>query len=286
MELKRLLNHSEEVTDRRLRDACDPHDVRVFAKVRLADILPIDGSGIPTREYAFALKAHVDFLVVAADLAPLFAVEFDGPQHRDATQVARDETKNDLCRHFGLPLLRVDDRFLDRRYMNMDLLGWLVGVVLTRRRDRELVQAGELSPEDAAAADPIFCAPFVISYEARQRLSALSETGMCDRYPPFFIGVDEQDNAYAIAGLHFASGQWLYITAEMPYQRFFLLAENLLEEIIYIKLADAAEAVIAGKRQLAPPAEFAHRVGTYLEKYQTRHAFLINPRAREIGRLG
>jgi hypothetical protein len=82
----------------------------------------------------------------------------------------------------------------------MDLLTWLVEVVLTRSDDGALGRAGQLSPEDVASADPIFCAPFVISNEARKRLSALSDSGVCDHYPPFFIGVDDEENAFATAG--------------------------------------------------------------------------------------
>jgi very-short-patch-repair endonuclease len=107
--LKRLLNQSEDATDQRLRAASRRHDASVFPKVRLADILPIEGSGITNREYSYALNAHVDFVVADADHDPLFAVEFDGPTHRSEKQMVRDEIKNRLCRRLGLPLIRIDE---------------------------------------------------------------------------------------------------------------------------------------------------------------------------------
>jgi hypothetical protein len=285
--LKRLLNKSEEVTDERLRNACGSFSVRIYVKARLADVIPIERSGISHAAYSFALRSHLDFLVVNELFEPLFAVEFDGPRHRINEQVARrDALKNELCREFGLPLLRVDDRFLDARYMDMDLLGWLVRVVLTRRADQELVRAGELSPEDAAASDPIFCAPFVISFKARERLSAMHDAGVCDHYPPFVIGVDEHDNAHAIAGLRLANDEWAFAVAEMPYQGFFGLAEDLLEEIIYIKLADAVEAITSRRTVANSPQKFLARVGEFLQRYRARHSFLINPRTGEIGLIG
>lgn len=80
--VKRLLNRSEAVTNERLRSVCVEHAVSVHAKVRVADILPIEGSGIDDRAYSFALKSHFDFVVVDDTFLPLFAVEFDGPLHQ------------------------------------------------------------------------------------------------------------------------------------------------------------------------------------------------------------
>jgi hypothetical protein len=245
--LKRLLNHSEEVTNERLRSVCTPHSVSVYAKVRLADVLPIDGSGIDDRAYTFALKSHFDFTVVDNDYTPLFAVEFDGPQHEFEAQLSRDDLKDSLCRRFGLPLLRIDDRFLEPRYMDMDLLSWLVGVVLTRRANYEMVRAGELAPEDAASSDPIFCAPFVISCAARKQIDDWNDQDLIDRYPPFIIGVDDHENAYALGAVRLKCGSYAVATAEMPYQGFFQLAEDLLEEILYIKLAAVTATVLEGR---------------------------------------
>ena len=105
--LKRLLNRSEEMTDARLRAVCEPHGVRVFAKVRLADIFPIEDSGITPRAYSFALRSHIDFLVVDEDYDPIFGAEFDGPRHGETIQVQRDVLKrtcaaSSSCRYFAL----------------------------------------------------------------------------------------------------------------------------------------------------------------------------------------
>jgi hypothetical protein len=72
----------------------------------------------------------------------------------------------------------------------------------------------------------------------------------------------------------------------MPYQGYFLLAEDLLEEILYIKLAGAAEAVVAGTRKLTTPDEFLRQVRHYMKTYACRHAFLIDPSSGEICRMG
>lgn len=61
--LKPLLNLPESETDSRLREVCDDFDARVFAKVRVADVLQIERSGIDDVLYRYALQAHFDFII-------------------------------------------------------------------------------------------------------------------------------------------------------------------------------------------------------------------------------
>ena len=60
--LKRMLNSPERITYARLREVCELHVAEVYAKVRLADVLPIEGSGLPKAFYEFALQSHYDLL--------------------------------------------------------------------------------------------------------------------------------------------------------------------------------------------------------------------------------
>ncbi len=76
--LKRMLNSSERITYARLREVCEIHVAEVYAKVRLADVLPIEGSGLHEAFYEFALQSHYDCVVTGRDQVPLFAMEFDG----------------------------------------------------------------------------------------------------------------------------------------------------------------------------------------------------------------
>jgi len=241
MTLKRPVNHYEEQTNERLRNVCEPHGVRVYVKVRLADVVPIERSGISDFEYSYAMRAHLDFLVVDPNFDPLFAVEFDGPVHQTPEQQTRDDLKNLLCKRFSLPLLRIDSRSLEPRYYDMDLLSWLVGVVLSRRQSSQMFEVGQLTA-DEAAVDPTVCALYVISYPARKRLIHLSEQGLvASRYPPFVAGSDSNGNAYGIGGVWLPSNELAVAAANLPYQGFPKLAEDLLEELLYIKLVHAAE---------------------------------------------
>ncbi|HWM91653.1 MAG TPA: DUF2726 domain-containing protein [Thermoanaerobaculia bacterium] len=123
--LKRLLNAAETATHERLRQACTDFGAAVHVKVRVADVLPIEGSGLSSRDFNFALRSHFDFVVVDADQFPQFAVEFDGLQHGREPQAGRDRQKNSLCKRFDLPLLRINARYLDKAYRGIDLLTWL-----------------------------------------------------------------------------------------------------------------------------------------------------------------
>jgi len=116
--LKQLLNLPEAETDRRLREICEDFDARVFAKIRVADVLPIEQSGIDDELYRYALQAHFDFVVSDGRSNPLFVVEFDGAGHAEPDAQRRDKMKNDLCERFEVPLLRVNRRYLNPDFSN------------------------------------------------------------------------------------------------------------------------------------------------------------------------
>lgn len=116
---------SEKRTYDVLLTVVSAHGANVFGKVRVADVLKIDNSGIPNDLYKYALQSHFDFVVTDSGYAPQFAVEFDGPYHVTPVQRKRDQSKNDLCTHFELPLLRVNDDYLDKSFAQTDMLSWL-----------------------------------------------------------------------------------------------------------------------------------------------------------------
>ena len=76
---------------------------QAFAKVRIADVVTIENSGIPDDLYRYALSAHFDVLVCKKDGTPYLAIEFDGGGHG----TKNDEKKEKLCDLFGIPMVRV-----------------------------------------------------------------------------------------------------------------------------------------------------------------------------------
>ncbi len=145
--LKKILNLHEKATDRRIRPLCEEFGASVYPKVRVADVLPIEGSGISDQDYQFCLQSHFDFVVADGEELPLFAVEFDGPRHqRDSTQQARDMRKNWLCNRFHLPLLRVShDHVVERE--GRAFLEYMVELHFLEKVVQAAVERGDHPPD-------------------------------------------------------------------------------------------------------------------------------------------
>ncbi len=103
MPLKRIFNTGESATFRIAQQVAQALEVEVHAKLRVADAIHIERSGISNEEYSYALKAHFDVLVVRDNL-PVLAIEFDGAGH----DRKKDHLKNRLCDRFELPLVRIE----------------------------------------------------------------------------------------------------------------------------------------------------------------------------------
>ena len=82
---------------------------RAFAKVRIADVITIENSGISDDLYRYALSAHFDVLVCKDNHLPYLAIEFDGGGH----STRNDEKKETLCDLFGVPMVRVGPQHID-----------------------------------------------------------------------------------------------------------------------------------------------------------------------------
>src|SRR5262245_36279580 len=102
MSLKKIFTVGEDATYKIAQQISEDRNVRALAKIRIADAINIDRSGISNEAFSYALKAHFDVLIIRKNLAVL-AIEFDGPGH----DKKHDDLKNSLCDRFRLPLVRV-----------------------------------------------------------------------------------------------------------------------------------------------------------------------------------
>jgi len=124
--IKSLLNSYERITNDILEGAVKKWNANVTIKVRVADVLEINNSGISNERYSYALAAHFDFVITNSDYLPLFAVEFDGNYHyTDQDTLRKDIIKDGLVNEFGLPLLRIGANFL-QSLGKFNLLSWLI----------------------------------------------------------------------------------------------------------------------------------------------------------------
>ena len=152
--MKRLLNRAEQDALKELNSAASPYGLRVNAKVRVADVCPINGSRLLADLYRYALMAHFDFLITNEDHVPQFAVEFDGPGHDTSEVRLLDAKKDAICRHFGFPLLRVKISYLPKKYNNLSLLQWIIDVYYLEQAFNDAQENGQISYDEAF--DPFF----------------------------------------------------------------------------------------------------------------------------------
>jgi hypothetical protein len=125
MALKNILvNPYEEKTFRLLLKQAEVEEVFVCPKVSLKDVFPFENAKLSKELVDFCWKAHFDFVVMSRESEPLFAVEFDGPSHDEPTQATRDRKKDELCRIFALPILRINASYLTHSYRGTELLSW------------------------------------------------------------------------------------------------------------------------------------------------------------------
>jgi len=291
--LKKVLNLHEEVVNERLKSACEEHGAQVYAKVRVADVLPIENSGISNEEYSFALKSHFDFLVTDGEHNPLFAVEFDGPSHESGTQVDRDAVKNRLAERFDLPLLRVRSSHLLRRYDGWDLLTWIVDVwFLQQEADR--MYAEDQLPYDFDF-DPAFIIsspvhkrrfPYWLGLDAQLKIQELHKGGrVIDMAPSTYQGVDKDENLRAFAFIRLDQATGVRVSAAMRSQRFRLDLSEPMRGVLFNDLLHELEQALRDSSRRVP----LQQIDAEIKQFASRYKMLswcgyAPPGARDIAR--
>ena len=91
----------EELVFREMTKIADGNALHAFAKIRVSDVLE-KGRYLTPSEFSMFSSAHFDFLLTDQSHRPVLAVEYDGPTHSAAKQIARDEIKNAFCLDAGL----------------------------------------------------------------------------------------------------------------------------------------------------------------------------------------
>lgn len=209
-----LVNGDELHTDQALREAVADAGFRLDAKVRVADVLRIERSGLSSQAYGFALRSHFDWVISDADTTmPEFAVEFDGPSHLAQESRARDALKDEICRQLGLPLLRIDHVVL-RPFRRRTVLAVLVAAWALYRGFVEAQEAGHIPWDEIfdahASLEPRFEngklvieEPYNLARPAANALYRMSRTGAIIgwRHALRHNTPDRSDDAYAWAYL-------------------------------------------------------------------------------------
>ena len=282
-----ILNLHEAVTNKRLAALTERYGAHTFVKLRLKDVLPLDGSGVNSDLYAFSLRSHFDFVVTGEDHRALFAVEFDGQSHRSATQQARDARKDALCKHFSFPLLRINSNYLREVKRGMDLLAWCVHVWFIQQQLNEAQERGDLPQDEAFVATDILYDgalggdwPLFLLRQARVELRELARRHKrLDAMPSCFSCWDEQENLRVMAWLRVGDGLGLYTTSGMRRQCFPAPLSEGIEDIAVLALVDMVKQYLGGRRAALPMAQVDRAIRRYQVGTQLGHASLYTPAA-------
>jgi hypothetical protein len=227
MKVNRLLNFSEEKTFEELNSVVSEYNLRVDCKTRVADVFPIEKSGISNDLYSYALKAHFDFVITDKDHMPQFAVEFDGPTHDATDTQALDAKKNQICQHFEFPLLRLSMDYLSPKYNEMSLLQWIIHVHCLEKLWDEAQSRGEVPYDEPF--DPIFLMnvgedkrrfPFWISLKAKRSLEKLRKQGTICLEAWGLIGTDPEGTRRGIEFIKIDDTHGILVKVSMRQQLF------------------------------------------------------------------
>jgi len=162
-----ILHKRESDVDSILHKHLSNEGYRVLPKVGVRDVIAKDASDyLSQREFNYYTRAHFDFLVTKENM-PVFAVEFDGAHHfANERTIENDSIKNMLCKHAGLPLLRITTKEVEEYdkltlldYMLMRYVAWGKEYPNIIKEIREIAETipSNIDPEDYAIdIDPSF----------------------------------------------------------------------------------------------------------------------------------
>jgi hypothetical protein len=275
--VKKIFNLHEEVTNRRLKEVCASLGAHVYPKIRVADVLNIEGSGISDEQFRFALKAHFDFVVCDEEQTPQFAVEFDGPSHTDKAQRKRDALKDHLCEQLNFPILRINSNHLIKKYKSYSLLGWFVEHWFLRKAFDEAQEKGLIPWDEPYDPMMIFSMgnkikwPMWLSSDLRIKIKKLHDHGKIqDWIIPHWIGVDQRGNYHGLSWIKINSSEAVMVETGMRKQRFPVSESDLLIEVLAFLIFDRLEVVLSGKESALPIGEVKMALHNAAAKYECR----------------
>jgi Protein of unknown function (DUF2726) len=281
---KKLLNQTETITHQLLEATCSEYGARVYPKLRIADILPIESSGITDSQYTFALQSHVDFFVAEGD-TPLFAVEFDGESHLAPAQMDRDRLKDQLCQRFGLPLIRINARFLTKSYRQMDLLSWFVHVWFLQRGFDEAQSSGAIPPDEPFCAWS-FCFgdrpfPLFLSAAVREKIRRVhANKQLADRVPSYYMGRDENHDLRGLTWIKVDDNRWLCAKSGMRSQQFPIDQTEVFSDILVFAIWEKIERFLKTGSGSLDNGQLDSVIHSYMNKVKSR-CFCGVARARD-----
>lgn len=308
--LKKLLNHTDEVATFGLSAATKKVGAAILVKVKAQDALRLEGTGLSPDVAQFGTRAFFDFVAIDHERTPLFVMQFESTSHMTDLPSAKEQHENELCRKLSLPLLRLHALHLSKKHLSSDIAAMLLEMFLvakgivpanpaaadkprgTRAVDPEASATGPLSmlssgPLSTSATGPLSLAPMssmpasVVNSErgtatgvmadVRKNIRRVYESGKCrSPIPSSLMGVD-------LIGTHHAVG-FLRVTDEtvacsriaLRVQNFPASVNELVEEILLHELYHELLDVIRGRGRSVSRAELGATISTFRMRYKIK----------------
>jgi hypothetical protein len=128
--IRPILNRYERQALGILKKVAERFGMSVLPKLRIKDVLPLDTQAVREDLQTFGEQASFDF-TIAAENAPVLAIEFDGPDYAEESCIIRNQKKQEICDQLELPLLRVDTQYL-RKIATFTTLELVIEEILTK----------------------------------------------------------------------------------------------------------------------------------------------------------
>jgi very-short-patch-repair endonuclease len=259
--VERFLNRTEEIVFKELSSIASDNSLRVFSKARLSDVIVKGDTFLGNRTFEFYTQAHFDFVITSNDNVPFLVVEYDGPSHREPKQFERDSIKNDLCKQSGLPLLRINARYVMQRYRGMTLLRWIVEVMQLQKCFDEAQAKGQVPYDEAF--DPAMIIsdgsgrnwPYWLALDANLKISRYFETQPGAKRLSSSFGLDANGNTHYLSYLR-VGDNFLWAKPAARDQDTAIPVFDMLDQIGHYELGMELENFLKGKKPMLSRAEF------------------------------
>lgn len=259
--INKIFNKYEEITYDSINNICSKDGAHVFPKVRIADVLSLNNSGISQSDFSYGMRAHFDFTITDHNYNPLFSVEFDGPLHKtDSKQQLRDKIKNRICEHFGYGLLRINSNFINKKFRGMDLLSYFIDSWFLADAFYKAQSNGAVPIDESFDMTFIFSKgnskkkwPYWLSLDIQNFIQKLfNDKIIIQHCPSFIVGEDDNNNYRCLLWLALDDKKIIFAKTGMRMQNFPSTCQSdLISMIGMFDLYEQLKSTIEGRKNYA-----------------------------------
>ncbi len=303
--LKRLLNHTDEVASFGLSAASKKIGATILVKVKAQDALRLEGTGLSPEITQFGSRAVFDYVAVDHERVPLFVGQVESTSHMTDLPTAKEQSENEMCRKLLLPLVRMHALHLSKKHLSSDIVAILLETYLIAKgmipatpvadkpRQTEtatgplsLTASGPLSmssgPMSMSGTGPMSAVPSSFAYsergpvsgvfaDVRKNIRRVYESGKCrSPIPSSLIGVDLIGTHHAVGFLRITEDTVACSRIALRAQLFPTSMNELVEEILLHELYQELLDVIRGRGRSVTRAELGATISTFRMRYKVK----------------